>query len=147
MFGAGAPSVKELAAAKHGVEGMLAGISEEDLGPAPVELPPTPAAAAVPNSTPGAAKPVAATIGKTAGGAGGHAGPKQQAGGAASVTATGAETAPLDWISVSTWMKVEALLDVEDGAHCVDWGLAAWLAEALQQEQTTAGNGERPVIA
>jgi hypothetical protein len=39
----------------------------------------------------------------------------------------------LDWRSVATWVKMEALLDEEDGLQGVEGAVAAWLAQLLPQ--------------
>lgn len=145
LFAAGTPSAKELASAKHYVEGMLAGIDEEDMPQPPADLPaastpataPPAAAPAVPAAATGAAKPAAAAAGKAGSAAGNAAGQKQQAGPApaAATVRASCDSAVLDWRDVSTWVKLEALLDVEDGLQGVEGGVAAWLAGVLQQQQ------------
>lgn len=106
--------------------------------PADLSQPPAPtggATAAAP-STPagGPAKAPAAAAGKASGPTSGGSGPKQQT--AAMSTASGGATdsAVLDWRDVSTWVKVEAMLDVEDGLQGIEGAMAAWLAQVLHQQ-------------
>jgi hypothetical protein len=38
-----------------------------------------------------------------------------------------------DWRIAATWVKMEALLDEEDGLQGVEGAVAAWLAQLLPQ--------------
>ncbi|KAF6254572.1 hypothetical protein COO60DRAFT_1540043, partial [Scenedesmus sp. NREL 46B-D3] len=137
LFAQGPPSSKELAAAKHRLEGLLSATDEEDMGPAPADLPPAavqPAAVAAPAVAAGVGAP-AAKAGATAAAAG-----KAVADAVGGATATGqaaaaagGDASELDWLSVSTWVKVEALLDEEDGLQGAEGAVAAWLAQLLPQ--------------
>lgn len=49
LFAQPAPTSCELAGAKHSVECLLAGVAEDNMQPAPADLPPPPAAAAAPS--------------------------------------------------------------------------------------------------
>jgi hypothetical protein len=143
LFAQGPPSSKELAAAKHCLEGLLSATEEEDMGPAPADLPVSAAATAA--VQPAAAVPAAGVSGPAkaagaaaAGKAGVGAAPSDSTAAAAvgqavAAAAAGGDGSVLDWRSVSTWVKMEALLDEEDGltAAGAEGAVAAWLAQLL----------------
>lgn len=94
--------------------------------------PPVPDAAAAP--------PAAAGKGgsKGAAAAGGQGG---KAAAAAAAAPPPAEQHPsfLDFRELGTWVKLEALLDPQDGVELVDAALAAWLARLLAAPSAGAG--------
>lgn len=145
LFAGGTPSMAELASAKHGIEGMLAGTAEEDMSAAPKELPPpnvVVSAATAPASTPGSttssvagSKTAATAANKSAAGAAASAGKQTAAAPAVPAAGGASDTSKIDWNDVSTWIRLEALLDVEDGLQGIDGGIAVWLGQVLQQQQ------------
>jgi hypothetical protein len=107
------------------------------MGPAPADLPAAPTAAVAGIATAAAVAPVAtatkaagvtAAVGKAGGDAVGGA-----AAAAAAAAGGGGDAGVLDWRSVSTWVKMEALLDEEDGLQGVEGAVAVWLAQLLPQ--------------
>lgn len=174
-FAKPAPSATELAAVKHALECLFASVPEEDMPPAPTELPPpiaetgpeptgkasTPqgpaplataapagpvkaaAAAAAPKAAPGAraAAPAAAPAGAVKGGLQGGAVAAQttatsgSSSGCGGTSGDAAATRLLEWRDVDIWIKMELLLDLEDGAaaglQVNDAAVAMWLGQLL----------------